>query len=224
MHIYSTSLTPKDVFANVHRLHSVHIENETVSVTLNSFVNDESVEAVWQGIYPMPWEDFVNTTYPWNVLNYLVSTSGPFPTGAIIHDPTDLLTLKRKLVVRVNELRKTVIDGGCETHVGVVDTTENSRSNIAATYSLAVAAKMASQPFEIVWRLRDNSEVTLDADGLILMGNQVFAHVDRAMRHSWTLKAEIEAAETVEAAEAVRIDYGWLNTLPVEEAPVEEGE
>lgn len=214
MHIYSTSLTPQGVAANVHRVQSVHIEGETVSITLNSFVDDEATQPVWQDVYPMPWGDFVNETYPWNVLNYLISTSGPFPTGAIIHDPTDLLTLRRKLSVRVNELRKAVIDGGCETHIGVVDTTENSRSNIAATYSLAVAAKISATPFEIVWRLRDNSEVTLDADGLILMGNQVFAHVDRAMRHSWTLKAEIEAAETVEAAEAIRIDYGWLNTLP----------
>lgn len=228
MHVYFTALTPQGVPANAHRIHSVVIQNNEVVITMNSFVNREQDATVWQDVHTMSFETFCATAYPWNVLNFLVSERGPFPGGEIIHDPTALMDMKRMKTVRVTELRKTTSESGCETSFGWMDTTVASQTNIQAAFTMATLAIASGQPFSISWRRLDNTEVTLNALDMITMGREVVAHVERAYRHSWSLKSQIEAATTVEELEALNVEIGWTNLLPeeipAEEPPVEEGE
>lgn len=220
MHVYYSSLTPQGVSATIHRLHTVIVRDREVELTINSFVDADATMVAWQDIYMMPYEDFANSTYPINVFDYLTSTSGPFPGGAVVHDPSELDALKRTMSVRINQLRQATIDNGCDTPAGVMDTNEASRANIQASYTLALAAKMSGEPFSIVWRRLDNTEVTLGADNMIAVARAVFVHVERAMRHSWHLKALVEAATSVEELDALPL-VGWRNDyeVPLPETP-----
>ncbi|MFZ4165318.1 DUF4376 domain-containing protein [Brevundimonas sp. NPDC058933] len=208
MFIQCLALTRQGVEARAHRIHSLNVSDDRVEITINSYVNETGTMPVWQDAYPMPFDDFCLGTYPQNVHEWLISPSGPFLGGSVVLEVSKFEDLKVKTLARINELRKAVAEGGCETPFGVVDTTPTSQSNIQAAFSMATLAKASGQPYSVVWRRLDNTEVTLDADGVIAMGAAVLAHIDRAYRHSWTLKAQVEAATTLEELESM-ILAGW---------------
>lgn len=223
MHIYATAETPQGVPATVHRIHNLVVSGENVEITINSFMNEAGATPVWQDVYPMPYGDFATGSYPFNVLDYLTGNAGPFIGGQIIHDPSSFEGLKAKTLKRINELRFANAHGGCDTPFGVMDTTEISIRNIMAAVTMASLAISQSQPYSVVWRSLDNTEVTLDALGMISVGMAVNHHIDRAYRLSWELKAAVEAATSIEELEAMVLG-GWSTDMPLDDTPADEGE
>lgn len=114
----------------------------------------------------------------------------------------------------VNGLRLACEVSGCETPLGRVDTDGDSQRKINGAVTMALIAQTAGQPFTVDWTMADNSLVTHDAPAMIAMGVAVGQHVSDCHERGAALKAEIDAADTVEEIEAVDIYSGWPGEIP----------
>jgi hypothetical protein len=208
MYIFQEAETPQGVAATCHRVHKVEI-TDVVTVVLNSFANENSEMLVWQDSYDVPMVVFSSGSYPQNVYDYMTGPNGPFSGAALIAEMEELDKLKATTKVSINTLRDKTIAMGCDTPSGRVDTDEVSLRNIMATYQSAVLAKLTTSPFSVEWRIADNSSVVLDADQMIAVGNAVLSRTQACYENSWSLKAEVEAATTVEEVTLVLIGSGW---------------
>ena len=207
MHLYQPAETPQGARADIHRITGAEITKDAVYVMLTSYANATSQMPVWQDKLEMPVELF--TTYPQSVIDWLTAASGPFPEAVVVEDETDIETLKRTRKKMVEHLRDTHIYSGVLTPSGFVDSDANSIRNIQGAHQLASLSKMTQQPFTMDWRLVDNTEVTLDADQMIAMGNAVLAHIQGCYAHSWNLKEQVDQATTEEDIEAITVGAGW---------------
>jgi hypothetical protein len=116
----------------------------------------------------------------------------------------DLRALKHE---EINRLRDLAEFGGCMTHLNKrINTDPKSLSRINGATLLALMTKIAAQPFSIVWRMEDNTDEPLDADGMILVGQTVAFHTNAAFEKAKTLKALADAATTKAEIDAVQWD------------------
>lgn len=206
MYIYAESVTPNGASARVHRVQRVEITQD-VKIFANSFANDGSIMAIWQEMFTMPVS--LLTSYPDSVYEWMTSASGPFPSGTILNSPNDLELERVKSLSEINRLRDFHIGNGVETPSGRVDSDPVSVRNIMGSYQSAALALMTQTPLSVGWRLANNTMVSLDAMGMIGIGNAVLTHVKDCYAQSWALKQAVEDAETVEEVEAVKITEGW---------------
>ena len=77
--------------------------------------------------------------------------------------------------------------------------------NITGATVRAMRAQAAEAPFAQTWVLADNTNTTLDAAGMVAMGEACADAVNALWAISITLRAQIEAATT--AAEVAAIDW-----------------
>ena len=207
MHLYKPADTPQGARADIHRITGAEVTDDAAYVILTSYANVTSDMPLWQDKLEMPRELF--TTYPQSVIDWLCAPNGPFHGAEVVEDATSIETLKRTRKRLVEHLRDHHIYSGVLTPAGFVDSDPNSIRNIQGAHQLASLSKMTQQPFTMDWRLNDNSEVTLDADQMIAMGNAVLAHIQGCYAHSWNLKEEIDLAATEEDIEAILVGAGW---------------
>lgn len=123
---------------------------------------------------------------------------------------------------RVKELRDQHEHGGVVTPYGVFDSDPDSQRKIAGAVIMAMIAAQNEQPFEIDWRLHDNSVVSLNTSEMIEVGVLIGQHVAACQQVKNTLDAEIELAETIEDLDAIDIFAGWPGA--VEPEPEEDPE
>ncbi len=142
----------------------------------------------------------------------LADGSWVFPDG---YDPADLTPLiemdflepaKRATLERVKALREKAKDGGIVTSWGPLETDPDSRTNINGAVQMAT---ILGPQFSIVWRMRDNSEVTLNAAQMIQLGLLVGQHVSACQYRKNELDAAIAAAATAAELEAIDLEAGW---------------
>lgn len=125
--------------------------------------------------------------------------------GQFVLRPVDLAGARKAQYDAVKAFRDRVTDEGCPTPLGVVQTDPESRLKISGAVQMAMLAQAASQPFEVAWTMMDNSVVPHDAAQTIELGLAVGKHVNKAFEAATALRARIDAAETLEALEAVNI-------------------
>lgn len=207
MHIVRECLTPNGATAMVHRLHRVEIGDD-ITVTINSFASESATMTMWQEQHFMPSSDFVATTYPDCIYDWLVSPTGPFSGGQLLTDPTELESTQARLRTNISVMRDKMIALGCDTPSGRVDTDEISIRNIMGTYQSAVLSLVAQQPFAIDWRMADNTLAALDANAMIAIGNAVLERIKACYERSWVLKDEVDQA-TVDTIDSIVIGTGW---------------
>lgn len=208
MYIYCLTETPHGAQATAHRIHKLEIDTE-VRVTVNSFATEAAEMLVWQDVYVMPVLALGEGTYPENVLTWLTSETGPFSTGEVIADADELGKEQTKYRAIISDLRVKNISKGVKTPFGVVDSDDVSIRNIMASYQAAVLSLVAQQPFEMSWRLLDNTSVEVDAQGMIAIGNAVLQHTKLCYERSWELKEQIGATETIDELQAIDLNSGW---------------
>lgn len=119
---------------------------------------------------------------------------------------TDLDPLRQAAYARVKELREQRKGGGLMTPLGPIETDPDSRSNINGAVQMA---SILGTAFSIDWRLADNSVVSLNADTMIQIGLMVGQHVAACQYRKNQLDAQIEAAGTLAALDAIDLDEGW---------------
>lgn len=128
-----------------------------------------------------------------------------FINGVLSEKEPDLAPHRAALWSQAKAFRDFVSDGGCPTPLGVVQTDAESRLKISGAVQMAMLAQAASQPFEVSWTMKDNSTVRHSAAQTIQLGLTVGQHVNKAFEAATALRGRIEAAETLEALEAINI-------------------
>ena len=95
------------------------------------------------------------------------------------------------------------------TPFGLADADTESRGFINGVVSMALIAKAAGSAFEQVFKLADNSRVTLDADEMLIFGVSVAQHIDAVFARGEALFDALNSATTAAELEAIDIDAGW---------------
>jgi hypothetical protein len=83
------------------------------------------------------------------------------------------------------------------------DSDARSVQRISVACLAAQAAIAASEPFSIDWTAQDNSVVTLDGEAMIAMPAALASYALELHNHAKDLKAEIDAATTIAAVDAI---------------------
>lgn len=110
----------------------------------------------------------------------------------------------------VKTVRDQHIDGGVSVPgIGTFDSDPLSRSNINGAVTGALVAGQLGQPFEVSWKLADNSIETLDGPAMIAAGMAVMQHVAACHANSQVLGTAIMAAPDGAALDAINIGVGW---------------
>jgi hypothetical protein len=105
---------------------------------------------------------------------------------------------------RIKLARAAHIDAGIVTPYGAFQTAPPERQNIAEGVLLARTLTDLGQPVSIAWTLADNTVVTLDATAMVNVGLLLGSLVQQAHATARTLRAAVDAATTIEEADAVQ--------------------
>lgn len=84
-----------------------------------------------------------------------------------------------------------------------------SRNRIMGAVQLATLATAAGQPYAVVWTLADNTTRLLLAADMMAVGAALGARVGAAHARAAELRAQINAATTRSALDAIDITTGW---------------
>lgn len=121
-----------------------------------------------------------------------------------------LSELKAAKWEQAKAIRDQRIDAGCTVPgIGTFDTDLLSRTNIHGAVTAATIAVSQSQPFEVPWKLQDNTIETLSAAAMITAGMVVMQRTSDCHARAQVLGQAIEAAETFAALDAIDIEAGW---------------
>lgn len=130
------------------------------------------------------------------------SSSHTWESGAW-QDTRTLESAKSEAWERVKSARAAHIDAGLSTPYGVFQTAPPERQNIVDAVLLAQTLNAMGQPVSIQFTLTDNSVVTLGITEMVTVGLLLGQRVQEAHAIGRTLRAEIDAAQTIEEADAV---------------------
>lgn len=89
------------------------------------------------------------------------------------------------------------------------DADERSVSRIMGAVQAAQAALAAGVPFSVDWVCADNTVVTLDAQQMIALPAALAQRVYAVHMHGRVLKAQVEAAASLDDLAAIDITAGW---------------
>ena len=110
---------------------------------------------------------------------------------------------RSRLIALMQAKRDALQAGGCPTPpglvtpAGVVQTDPTSLNNIDRYSNLALAAKVTSKPFSLSLTLADNRQVTVDADGMLAIGEATAAMFAAAHALFVTIRTQLNAATTL---------------------------
>jgi len=118
--------------------------------------------------------------------------------------------LKAALWTEAKALRDAAIDAGVDVAgIGRFDSDPASRGNINGAVTMALVAASTGQPFEISWRLADNSVTTLSGAQMIAVGVAVGQHVAACHAAAQAIGIAIQAAADRSALATIDIGAGW---------------
>lgn len=206
---------PNGSITTVHRIKSITIIDSTVMIMVNSFTDETSTLISWQETHELPSGIFDGSLI--SIHDWLVDATGPFSGGTITQDETPIEIAKSKAYSTINAIRKQIVGGGCPTAFGTVDTDDISIRNVQGSVQAATIKNMLAEPFSIVFRMKDNTDVTLDANQTISMGMTVMAFIEQCYKRSWELKLQVDTAfnaNNIEALNTINLYSNWpSNTI-----------
>ena len=129
--------------------------------------------------------------------------------GEILPDLEGFKERKRAAANAIRDAKSFGRGAQCNTTLGVVQSDENSKTKISGLALMAFMAKVGAQPFSVTFTLADNSEVILNADGMVALGKQVGAFDISVHEHCKSLKAQIDAAADLAELDVIDVTVGW---------------
>jgi len=188
----------------------VDLAANTALVTVNSHATEQAavdkLPLAWQWRVSVPVDELAGDepTLLGEVERALVSLEdSPFNGGERVIDASETLDAARQRAWSRIKAARAMAEDGDFTYDGGSYQADKVRINGAV--QLAVLAKAAGTEFSETWTLTDNSARTLDADQVIALGLALGRYVSDLYATGRELRAQIDAAETVEAAQAI----GW---------------
>src|SRR5690606_29162502 len=111
----------------------------------------------------------------------------------------------------VKAKRNKLWSGKAPTPAGYVDINPDSRVNIVGAIQMA---QVLGEDFAMEWTMADNSDVALDAEGMLQMGMAVAMFINEVQAHKRTLTAALdavdaEAEDRMDLLDAIDINAGW---------------
>lgn len=192
-----------------HRISQVVVNYETgfAVLTIRSYVTEQAIidqVHAWTEDYVVPAASLGGALALREDVERAVVTLAdlPFYDGAIIADLAGTLQAARdrawtaiKAARAAAEEGSFIFDGGSY---------QADKLRITGAVQLATLAKAAGQPFVETWTLTDNTTRELDADQVIALGMALGQYVSSLYATGRALRADIDAAETIDAVAAVR--------------------
>ncbi|MCY1197860.1 hypothetical protein D9M72_92280 [compost metagenome] len=218
MAFLSTKQHPNGAVSQAHKVSNLEIANGGAVATVNSFSTEAAMSAVpalicWQDRYPVPMSSVLD------VETYLISSEGPFANGVVLPEGTSIEVARERRWAEIKQDRDKKEASGFPYLGAVFDSDPRSVQRIVGAVLAAQAAVAAGETFEIEWTVADNSVLPLDASDVMGMPVALAMYADQLHTISRGLRADIEAAATVEEVEAVN----WPVPTPAP-APEEGGE
>jgi hypothetical protein len=118
-------------------------------------------------------------------------------------EPSDLGPARAAKWSQIKAARDAEENGGFDTSWGRFDSDPASQTKLIGAAQLASIALAQGAPFGIEWTLQDNTSVPLDANQMISVGVALAAHIDAAHQRGRQLRAQIEAATTLQDLESI---------------------
>jgi len=145
-----------------------------------------------------------------SVIGSTIVEQDGFPVRVWSTAPFALSEAKRIAWDKARAYREEQANGGCASPLGRVDTDADSQRKVNGAVTAAMAAQMLGMPFTpIPWTMEDDSIVLHDAPAIIAMGLAVIGHIQTCQANGNAIRAQIDAAETPEAAFAVDRTAGY---------------
>ena len=195
---------PNGAFSQTHEVIRVEVSpaDGTAKAVVNSFASEAAMSAVprlinWQDTYDMPLSAVADPDA------WLISAEGPFAGGMKLVEGTSLEIAKERLWNEIKQERDEKEASGFPYLDTIFDSDSRSVQRIVGAVLAAQAAVANGQAFTIDWTVADNSVRTLDASMVIGMPVALAGYADELHETSRVLRAQIEAAETVEEVKAV---------------------
>jgi hypothetical protein len=111
----------------------------------------------------------------------------------------DLAARREAAKAEAQAHRDCIVNDRCATPLGIVQCDEASRTNINGTVTMATLALSAGSPFEVIWRMADNSLVPHDAEATIAMGLAVGRFVADCYAASFAVVDQITESDRPES-------------------------
>ena len=119
-----------------------------------------------------------------------------------------LAAYRRGMDDAINRVRDQKFAERAVTSTGIAFRIAADRDNLTAVLNTRAAGKAASNR-KTKWRDADNKDHMLDQAGLEQLAVEMGLRGEALFEHSWTLKARVAAATSVEEIQSVDIDNGW---------------
>ncbi|MDR0261009.1 MAG: DUF4376 domain-containing protein [Comamonas sp.] len=200
--------------ASSHRVVKAEILGDLLQLQVNMYPSVEDAEQDrnlrWQEYPALPLM-VLDTRDPWGSIERALveQAGGMFAGGTVVSAAPgdDLENAQARKWTEIKAERDALESGGFDlAGVGRFDSDAESRARIVGAAMAAKITRDAGQTYAIRWTLADNTTVELDADGVIDVGFALLAHTDGIHQRSRALYAQIQAAETTDAVEAIRWD------------------
>ncbi|HEM8493974.1 TPA: DUF4376 domain-containing protein [Burkholderia multivorans] len=107
----------------------------------------------------------------------------------------DLVAARAAAVAAVDAKRAEILAAPFQYGENRFNADAGSIAQIAAMAQLATVAKLAEQPYTVIWTSADGVDVTLDADGMVGLAMAVAARQPAAYQIATQLKAQIAEAQ-----------------------------
>lgn len=138
-----------------------------------------------------------------------VEVVGAYQAGPWVISAKSLASFQDEVWHKAKAKRTDVVNGGCLTPFGHVQTDIDSRINISGEAQMATMAKSAGAPYETTWTMTDDAEVDLDADEMIELGLAVGDLVRGCHERGRSLRSAIYSSTDLATLFSIDIDMGW---------------
>lgn len=123
---------------------------------------------------------------------------------------SELNQAKGEFWSRAKAVRDEHINAGCNVPgIGRFDTDDTSRGNINGAVTGAMLAAQSGTPFQVSWKLADNTVATIDGAGMVEVGVAVLAYVSACHARAQAFGEAIQAASSMTDLLAIDISAGW---------------
>lgn len=201
---------PNNIQVGYHRITKAEIDfdRNTAVLLVPSHVDQSSaingMTTAWEWRLNVSVSEFISEDPLMEVLERLLinDPGSPFSGGQIVPDQSNTLKAAKERAWTRVKLERSRAEGGNFTYDG--GTYQADKVRITGAVQLALLAKSAGVPYSETWTLTDNTTRVLDADGVIAMGLALGTFVSGIYATGRALREQINAATTIEEADAIR--------------------